>query len=60
MGSIRKLWEIIEDSIITDSAILNKWKFFSGMVDKWHGLPEDSIISHNFLIEPIWEQFISH
>jgi len=31
--------------LITDLAILNKLEFFSGMVNKWHGLPEDRIIS---------------
>ena len=34
-----------KQKLITDSAILNKWKFFSGIVDKWYGLPEDFIIS---------------
>ena len=34
-----------KQKLIIDSAILNKWKFFSGMVDKCRGPPEDSIIS---------------
>ena len=33
-----------KQKLITDSAILNKWKFFSGMVDKWRDPPENSII----------------
>ena len=34
-----------KQKLITDSAILNKWKSFSGMVDKWHGPSGDYIIS---------------
>ena len=35
----------LKQKLIIDSVILNKWKFFSGMVDKWRGLPEDCMIS---------------
>ena len=41
-----------KQKLITDSAILNKWEFFSKMVDKWHGLLEDCIISPK--VETTW------
>ena len=34
-----------KQKLITDSAILNKWFSFSGIVDKWRGLSEYCIIS---------------
>ena len=27
----------LKQKLITDSTILNKWKSFNEMVDKWHG-----------------------
>ena len=45
------LFKIVEleiffiQKLIIDSAILNKLEFFSGIVDKWRGPPEDYIIS---------------
>ena len=35
----------LNKKLITDSIILNKWKSFSGMMDKWRRPPEDFIIS---------------
>ena len=34
-----------KQKLITNSVILNKWESFSGIVDKWHGLSKDCIIS---------------
>ena len=42
---IADLEKILKQKLITNSAILNKRKSFSGMVDKWHGPPKDCIIS---------------
>ena len=42
---IAELEKFLKQKLITNSAILNKKKSFSGMVDKWHGPPKDCIIS---------------
>ena len=34
-----------QQKLITDLVILNKWKSFNGMVDKWRDSPKDGIIS---------------
>ena len=45
MFKIVSLEIFFKQKLITNSTTLNKWKFFSGMVDKWRGSPKDSIIS---------------
>ena len=34
----------LKQKLITNSAILNMWEFFSRMMDKWRGSPENCII----------------
>ena len=50
---IVELKKNFKQKLITDSTILNKWEFFSRIVDKWHGLSENCIISRSIgLLEP--------
>ena len=55
-----------KQKLITDSTILNKWKSFSGMMDKRRGLPwgpynfsqqRDTIVA--FLLSPVMVQPVS-
>ena len=42
---ITELEIFFKQKLITDSAILNKWESFSGMMDKWRGPPVYCIFS---------------
>ena len=55
---IAKLKKKIKQKVITGSAILNKCELFSGIVDKWRGLPKDYIISPQ-LGENCWRDYNS-
>ena len=42
---IVELENFLKQKLITNSAILNKWEFFNGMIDKWRSPSDNSIIS---------------
>ena len=44
---IAELENFLKQKLITDSAILNKWESFNGMINKWRDSSEDGIISPN-------------
>ena len=56
LSKIAEIEIFFKQKLITDLTILNKWKSFSEIIDKWRELPEDYIISllSNFHKSPSW------